>query len=80
VHRVQVFSARDEYVNSFSSSRPSFLTTSFLLEIVLCTLLNEFEFTPAEGKDIEWKMTGIVTPSVAGMTGPQLPLVISPVD
>ncbi|TEB40171.1 cytochrome P450 [Coprinellus micaceus] len=50
------------------------------MKIVLCTLLNEFEFTPAEGKDIEWKMTGIVTPSVAGMTGPQLPLVISPVD
>ena len=65
--------------SSFPHFIPPFSNVSSLPEIVLCSLLNEFKFSPAKGKEIEWKMTGVVTPSVAGKTGPHLPLVVSPV-
>ena len=47
-------------------------------EVVLCMLLDKFKFAPVKGKEVEWKMTGIVTPGVVGESGPpQLPLVVS---
>jgi hypothetical protein len=43
--------------------------------------LDKFKFAPAKGKEVEWKMTGIVTPGVVGEPGPpQLPLVVSIAD
>ncbi|KAJ3507527.1 hypothetical protein NMY22_g16903 [Coprinellus aureogranulatus] len=45
------------------------------MKVVLCALLNKFKFAPVTGKQIEWKMTGIVTPAVVGEAGSQMPLI-----
>ncbi|TEB40176.1 cytochrome P450 [Coprinellus micaceus] len=51
------------------------------MKVVLCVLLDKFKFAPAKGKEVEWRMTGIVTPAVAADSGPpQLPLVVGLAD
>lgn len=42
------------------------------MKVVLFTLISRFRFSPS--KEIEWRMGGIVTPSVKGSRVPQLPL------
>lgn len=54
--------------------------SSDFTEVVLCALLDKFKFTPAQEKQIEWKLTNIVTATVVGEIGPKLPLVVSFAD
>lgn len=50
------------------------------MKAVLAGLLSQFSFSPVTSKQIQWKMTGIVTPSVEGSAVPQLPLKVALVD
>ncbi|TEB39431.1 cytochrome P450 [Coprinellus micaceus] len=50
------------------------------MKVVLCSLLDKFKFSPVKGKEIRWKMTGIVTPAVAGEPGLQMPLIVGLAD
>ncbi|KAJ2930969.1 hypothetical protein H1R20_g6127, partial [Candolleomyces eurysporus] len=50
------------------------------IKVTLCVLLSKFKFNMPKDKNISWRMTPVVTPSVDGGNQPKMPLVVTRVQ